>query len=102
MKFNSFNPSSLENFRAMLGAFQFPFVYDKKTLYKNRCDFKDYFSYLTNIRVAVIEGGLCLEAACWILQGYVLGETIPLESFDPNIPQSSTINKQIGIHVYNR
>ena len=54
---NDFSTSTVSNFKHMLHQMQFPFVYDeKRTLAENRKSFKDFFSYLTKIRCAVIEG----------------------------------------------
>src|SRR5688500_14465553 len=61
------------NFKDMIYRLELPFEYDdQKTLAENRRDFKDFFSCLTNIRCAVVEGGHRCEAACRSLQGYML------------------------------
>ena len=99
--FKNFHTSSPKNFQDMLGALQFPFEYNKhKSIAQNRRDFKDFFSYLTNIRCAVIEGSHWCEAACQVLQGYKLGDPIPLEYHELNVPPSSTLFKHITTHVY--
>ena len=55
--FNQFPTNTEHNFRDMLHRLQLPFKYDvNKTLFENRSDFRDFFSCLTNIRCAVIEG----------------------------------------------
>ena len=42
--FNDFHTNSVDNFKDMMTAFEFPFVYDEnKSLPENRCDFKDFF-----------------------------------------------------------
>ncbi len=62
--FNDFPTNTVHNFKDMLHRLQFPYVYDNnKTLAQNRRDFQDFFSCLTNIRCAVVEGGHCCEAA---------------------------------------
>src|SRR5688500_15644357 len=72
--FNMFETSTIENFQGMLHQFQFHFVYNKnKSLAQNRHDFKDFFSCMTNIQCAVVEGSHRCEAACRTLQGYQLG-----------------------------
>jgi len=66
--FNDFPTNTPYNFKDMLHRLEIPFVYDKnKTLAQNRRDFQDFFSCLTNIRCAVVEGGHCCEAASWTL-----------------------------------
>ena len=90
-----------DNFKAMLKAFEFPYVFqENKTLGQNRCDFKDFFSYLTNIRCAVVEGSHRCEAACRVLHGYMLGDTIPLESHPLPLPDTSKLFKTILTTVY--
>ena len=99
--FNPFHTSSIENFQEMISQLQFPYAYNaKKTLGQNRRDFKDFFSCLTNIRCAVIEGSHCCEAACRILQDYMLGDDIPLEQFPQTLPLTSTLFKTISTQVY--
>jgi hypothetical protein len=101
--FNSFHTNSVENFQAMLNQFQFPFVYNpNKSLAENRRDFKDFFSYLTNIRCSIVEGSHRCEAACRILQGYQLGDPVPLDHHDVVVPDSSTLFKLIPTQVYYR
>ena len=46
---------------------------------------------MTKIRCAVVEGGHRCEAACRILQGYRLGDPVPLEQSDIQVPQNSTL-----------
>ena len=76
----------------MIHQLQLPFIYeDKKTLAENRREFKDFFSCLTNIRCAVVEGGHCCEAASQILQGYLLGDSIPLQQTGIDVPPNSTL-----------
>ena len=85
----------------MLDQLQLPFIYDtNKTLPENRRDFKDFFSCLTKIRCAVVEGGHCCEAACRILQGYRLGDPVPLEQLDIQVPENSTLFQQQQTVVY--
>jgi hypothetical protein len=99
--FNSFDTGTVDNFKDMLHQFQFPFEYNNyKTLAENRHDFKNFFSFLTNIRCAVIEGAHRCEAACRTLQGYKLGDPVPLTHSDFNIPPNSTLFKPIDTHVY--
>src|SRR5687768_44438 len=63
--FNTFSTNSVDNFKAMLSGLQFPFEYmQNKTLAENSCEFKDFFSFLTNNKCAVIEGAHHCEAAC--------------------------------------
>ena len=62
--FQGFPTNSVENFKYMMKQLQFPFIYDdSKTIGQNRHDFKDFFSCLTNIRCAIVEGAHCCEAA---------------------------------------
>lgn len=85
----------------MINQLQFPFKYDKKkSRAENRHEFKDFFLCLTNIRCAVVEGGHHCEAACRTLQGFKLNDPIPLEQKHVQVPESSTIFKQIATHVY--
>ena len=99
--FNSFHTSSIDNFQDMLHQLQFPYVYDsKKTLGQNRRDFKDFFSCLTNIRCAVIEGSHRCEAACRVLQDYDPSDEIPMEQYPHFIPPTSTLFKTISTQVY--
>ena len=66
--FNEIDTNSPEGFQDMLHAFEFPFIYNKKkTIAQNIRDFKDFFSYLTNIRCALVEGSHWCEAACCML-----------------------------------
>jgi hypothetical protein len=100
--FNLFKTNLIDNFKAMLNRLQFPFEYnEKKTLAVNRQNFKDFFSCLTNVRCAVIEGAHRCEAASWTLQGYKLGDYIPLEYHDISVPSTSTLFKRIMTEVYN-
>ena len=99
--FKSFNTCSIESFKSMINQLQFPFIYDKiKSLAENRHDFQDFFSCLTNIRCAVIEGAHCCEAACQLLHGYDLGDPVPLDEKRFNIPSNSTLFKKVGTQVY--
>ena len=99
--FKEINTNSSDSFQDMLGALEFPFVYNKKkSIAQNRRDFKDFFSYLTNIRCAIVEGSHRCEAACRMLQGYLLGEELPLEYCAIHIPPTSTLFKLMGIQVY--
>ena len=99
--FNEFATDTPDNFKDMLNQLQFPFVYNiKKSLAENRHEFKDFFSCLTNIRCAVVEGAHHCEAACRSLQGYKLGDPIPLEYHPCDIPQTSTLFKTIQTQVY--
>src|SRR5687767_3033856 len=86
----------------MIHRLEFPYVNDDlKTLAENRRDFKDFFSCLTNIRCAVVEGGHRIEAACRTLHGYKLGAYIPLHyNAEVDVPASSTLFKPIPTNVY--
>ena len=48
----------------------------------------------------MIEGGHHCEAACRTLQGFQLGDTIPLSHKDDEIPSGSTIFKPIPTQLY--
>ena len=99
--FNDFPTNTDDNFKYMLYRLQLPFEYDdNKTLAKNRRDFKDFFSCLTNIRCAVVEGGHRCEAACRTLQGIQLGDHLPFEQKDIVLPKCSTIFKPVLTQVY--
>ena len=99
--FNNFHTNSHENIQHMLAALEFLFPYNMhKSIAQNRRDFKDFFSYLTNIRCAVVEGSHRCEAACRTLQGYLLGDHIPLEYNELDVPASSTLFKKIATEVY--
>ena len=99
--FNDFPTNTPKNFKAMLHQLQFPFVYDDtKSLAVNRHDFKDFFSCLTNIRCAVVEGGHHIEAASWTLQGYKLLDPIPLEQNNVELPENSTMFWKLPMQVY--
>lgn len=99
--FNIFHTGTIDNFTDMLIPLKFPFEHNKnKTLAKNRCDFKDFFSCLTNIRCVVVEESHCCDTACWTLQGYKLGYPIPLAHHNFDIPPASTLFKSIPAHVY--
>jgi hypothetical protein len=100
--FNTFGTDTKDNFQDMLYKMQFPFVYDEnKPLAKNRRDFKDFFSCLTNIRCAVVEGSHHCEAACRTLQGYQLGTPIPFHyNNNVDVPPSSTLFKPISTYVH--
>jgi hypothetical protein len=90
--FNEFPTHTVDNFKAMMDQLQLPYVYDdNKSLPENRRNFKDFFSCLTKIRCAVVEGGHRCEAACRILQGYRLGDPVPLEQSDIQVPENSTL-----------
>src|SRR5688572_1242848 len=100
--FNTFDTGTKDNFQDMLYKLQFPFVYnDTKSLAENRRNFKDFFSCLTNIRCAVVEGSHRCEASCRTLKGYQLGAPIPFQ-FDKkvDVPPSSTLFKPISTHVH--
>ena len=47
-----------------------------------------------------LEGAHCCEAACRYLQGYKLGDPIPLEYHPFDIPHTSTLFKTIPTQVY--
>ncbi len=102
MLFDKFHTGTKENFQDMLHDLQFPFVYNEnKSLAENRHDFKDFFSCLTNIRCAVVEGLHCCEAACRTLQGYQLGAPIPLHYDNTiDVPFTSTLFKPISTFVH--
>ena len=92
----------MESFKDMLEQLDFPYEYnEKKTLEQNRHRFKSFFSCLTNIQYAVVEGDHRIEAACRILQGYKLGDPLPLV-YDKNVhvSLSSTLFKSIPTRVY--
>ena len=100
---NNFPTNTPDNFKEMLHRLQLPFKYnEKKNLAVNRSYFRDFFSYLTNIRCAVVEGQHRCELAARILQGYKLGECIPLRNNDTDcsIPEKSTLFKQIQVVLY--
>ena len=61
---------------------------------------KIFFSYLTSIRCAVIEGSHHVEAACQILQGYMLVTPSLLKNNKLFIPSTSTLFKAIPTMVY--
>jgi hypothetical protein len=99
--FNKFPTDTVDNFMDMIHRLEFPYVYDdQKSLSENRRDFKDFFSCLTNIRCAVVEGGHCCEAACRNLQGYELHDLIPLQQKSINVPSYSTLFKPVSTQVY--
>ena len=84
-----------------MGQLQLPYIYDDtKTLFENRCSFKDFFSCLTKIRCAVVEGGHRCEATCRILQGYHLGAPVPLEQSGIQVPPNSTLFQPQQTVVY--
>src|SRR5688500_911681 len=62
--------------------------------------FQRFFSCLTNIRCAVVEGGHRCEAASQNLLGYQLGDPIPLELLAPPVPQTSTLFQQAQTVAY--
>jgi hypothetical protein len=98
---NCFPTDCPENFKNMLYQLQLPFEYDvSKPLATNRQYFKDFFSCLTNIRCAVVEGGHHCEAACRTLQGIELGDHLQFEHKDIVLPQSSTLFKPVLTQVY--
>src|SRR5688572_20845108 len=85
----------------MLYQMHLPYIYDiKMSLAENRREFKDFFSFLTNIRCAVVEGGHCCVSASRTLQGYLLGDSIPLKQKDINVPKNNTLYKPIQTQVY--
>jgi hypothetical protein len=101
--FNEFDTSDIKNFQTMLYQLQFPFLYNEnKSLAENRRDFKDFFSCLTNIRCAVVEGSHRCEAACRSLQGYQLGDSIPLDHHDIEVPPNSTLFNLTSTQVYSQ
>jgi hypothetical protein len=55
---------------------------------------------LTSIQCAVVEGGHRCEAACQVLQGYHLGDHIPLEQKGVNVPPESTLFQESPTAVY--
>jgi len=100
--FKMFHMGTTENFKRMLKELDFPFLYDdNKSLSQNRHEFNSFFSCLTNVRCAVVKGGHRIEASCCILQGYKLGDPLPLE-YRPDIvvPATSTLFKLIPTKVY--
>ena len=99
--FNEFPTNTTHNFKDMLHRLQFPYIYDdKKNLPENRRDFQDFFSCLTNIRCAVVEGGHRCKAASRTLLGYQMGNSIPLARFEIDIPDNSTLFKNNSTQVY--
>ena len=99
--FKEFNTATKDNFKEMIQKLQFPFVYDEEVdLAQNRHDFKDFFSCLTKIRCAVVEGSHCCESSCCLLQGYQLGDPIPLIWKDIKISSKCTLFKHVLTHVY--
>lgn len=101
--FNEFPTNTVHNFKDMLHRFDFPYVYNnQKTLAENRGDFQDFFSCLTNIRCAVVEGSHRCEAASRTLRGYHLRDPIPLEHRDEeiDIPANSTLFREIQTQIY--
>ena len=99
--FKEFHTASVDNFKAMLDKFNFPYEYDDgKHLTENRRLFKDFFSCLSNIRVAIVEGSHRCEATCRTLHGYQLGDPLPLKHLEITIPETSTIFQPIDIVVY--
>ena len=100
--FNEFSTNTVFNFKYMLDKLQFPFCYDdNKRLNENRRNFQDFFSCLTNIRCAVVEGGHRCEAASRILQGYKFCEHIPLNQNGYNVvPESSTLFGKVPTVLY--
>ena len=98
---NDFPTNTVENFKYMLYQLQLPFIYDiEMTLAENRREFKDFFSCLTNIRCAVVEGGHRCEAASRTLQGYLLGDSIPLQQAGINVTKNNTLFKPVQTLVY--
>ena len=61
-----------------------------------------FFSCLTTIRCDVVEGQHKCESAARILQGFLLGEHVPLRnnSTDYTIPEDSTLFKQVQTILY--
>ena len=69
--FNDFPTNTSTNFKSMMHRLQLPYVYEEnKSFFENRHAFQDFFSCLTNIKCAVVEGGHRCEAASRTLQGY--------------------------------
>ena len=87
----------------MLHWLQLPFVYDdNKSIFENRRDSQDFFSCLTNIRCAIVEGGHRCEAASRTLQGYKLCDLIPLahKVNEIDVPESSTLFRPVQTKIY--
>jgi len=99
--FKDFDTATEVNFKDMLKELQFPFIYNESTdIAENRQDFKDFFSCLTKIRCAVIEGAHRCESACRLLHGYQLGDPIPLVSKNIVLPSGCTLFKKVQTNVY--
>ena len=100
-RFENFSTNSIKNFKEMLNFFQFPFEYNKNmSLAENRHEFKDFFSCLTNVRCAVVEGAHRCEAACRMLQGFVMAYPVPLIQQNFELSPTCTLFKPIGTQVY--
>ena len=98
---NDFNTSSVENFKDMIRQIGIPFDYNANiSLQQNRRQFKDFFSFLTNVRCAVVEGSHRCEATSRTLQGYELGDPVPLKYTGVEAPPTSTIFQKISAQVY--
>ena len=101
--FNDFDTASEENFKSMLDELQIPFVYDNETdLASNRLHFKMFFSCLTKIRCAVVEGSHRLKSSSRLLQGFSLGSPIPLRMDADQLPPGCTVFKPVQTNVYDR
>ena len=99
--FNDFPTNTMHNFKDMLHRLQFPYIYDEdKTLAQNRRDFQDFFSCLSNIRCAVVEGGHRCDAASRTLQGYKMCDPLPLKYNKISVPESSTLFRPVQTRVY--
>ena len=55
---------------------------------------------MTRIRCAVIEGSHCCKSASCLLQGYLLGDPIPMKPYDFELPSGCTLFKPVQTHVY--
>src|SRR5687768_12638740 len=99
--FQNFPTHTEDNFKDKLHQLQFPYVYNEdKTLAENRRKFQDFFSCLTNIGCAVVEGGHRCEAASRTLQGYLLEDSIPLKQTHIDVPKNNTLYKPIQTQMY--
>ena len=55
---------------------------------------------MTKIRCAVVEGSHRCESSCRLLQGYPLGDPIPLVRSNIDLPDGCTLFKPVQTHVY--
>ena len=67
---------------------------------KTNNNLKIFFSCLTKIRCAVVEGSHQCESLCCLLQGYPLGDSTPLLWSDVELPSGCTLFKPIQTHIY--